>query len=440
MSSIQFESQYPEDSWEGVIKNIIDVVDRGLSCQLLGLPGAGRYLILGLLAYNKQVREFHLGEKQKQYQFVYVDFSEVRGRPLSDVMKILFLALSDSLRNRELKEEYETVQAMFEKAILLKDELVLTEELKHAIEYLTSQKQMKIIYLFDRVEDFIPQANSQFFANLRILRNRAKYHFSAVFALNKPLEELLDQQILEDFYDLLIDNTIFMPLFDKPSVSFRLDYLEKLTGKKLSESVREELYKITGGHGKLMRMTSESYLSAEEGLSDLSSFFLKQKIVVSALDEVWLSFSPSEQRYLLNIKGDFQNEYLEKVGLLDNNTITIPLLSDYIHQERVVQNVTKAVFRYDPSTDRIYKGELILSDDLTSSEFLLLRQFVTHPEQILSREDLIHIVWSENKTMEGVSDQALDQLIFRLRQKIEEDPKAPEHIVTVKGRGFTFSS
>ena len=44
------------------------------------------------------------------------------------------------------------------------------------------------------------------------------------------------------------------------------------------------------------------------------------------------------------------------------------------------------------------------------------------------------------KTTEGVTDQALDQLIFRLRKKIEDDPNNPEFIQTIKGRGLKFSN
>jgi two-component system response regulator MtrA len=59
-------------------------------------------------------------------------------------------------------------------------------------------------------------------------------------------------------------------------------------------------------------------------------------------------------------------------------------------------------------------------------------------DKVLEKEEIINAVWKEAKTTMGVTDQALDQLIFRLRKKTEQDPNSPTHILTVKGRGFKF--
>ncbi|OGH14799.1 MAG: hypothetical protein A2687_00990 [Candidatus Levybacteria bacterium RIFCSPHIGHO2_01_FULL_38_26] len=63
---------------------------------------------------------------------------------------------------------------------------------------------------------------------------------------------------------------------------------------------------------------------------------------------------------------------------------------------------------------------------------------VQNPNKIIEREEIINIVWANTKSTAGVTDQALDQLIFRVRKKIEDDPNNPEHLQTVKGRGFRF--
>ena len=61
-------------------------------------------------------------------------------------------------------------------------------------------------------------------------------------------------------------------------------------------------------------------------------------------------------------------------------------------------------------------------------------------EKIVGKEEVINNVWGDKTTTLGVTDQALDQLIFRLRKKIENNPNKPEHILTVKGRGFRFTT
>ena len=64
---------------------------------------------------------------------------------------------------------------------------------------------------------------------------------------------------------------------------------------------------------------------------------------------------------------------------------------------------------------------MVLSDQLTSSEFRLLKFFLENQNKVLGREEIINAVWKDTKSQEGVTDQALDQLIFRLRKKIEDE-------------------
>jgi two-component system OmpR family response regulator len=73
---------------------------------------------------------------------------------------------------------------------------------------------------------------------------------------------------------------------------------------------------------------------------------------------------------------------------------------------------------------------------LTSTEFELLVAFVSHPNVVLKREDLLKLVQGRGSE---VYDRAIDTLISRLRKKIETDPKSPKLIKTIWGGGYQFS-
>ncbi|MBY6197281.1 response regulator [Vibrio hangzhouensis] len=73
---------------------------------------------------------------------------------------------------------------------------------------------------------------------------------------------------------------------------------------------------------------------------------------------------------------------------------------------------------------------------LTSTEFELLLAFLTHPNVVLKREDLLKLVQGRGA---DVYDRAVDTLISRLRKKIEANPKAPKLIKTIWGGGYQFS-
>ena len=435
-----FEALYPPDSRFKEVEQILRVVKAGNSVQLIGLPGVGRSNLLGLLSFNRNVREKHLGENQKWFHFMPCNFSEIRKKPLVEATKFIFLSLVDSLRERKMSQEYEVLDKIFKESVVSNDELVLFQGLKRSIDFLCIEKELTVVFLFDRFEEYISMLETEFFANLRILRNRAKYRFSVIFSLNRPLEDLIEPMLFADFYEFLAGNIVYLPLLDKPGLDFRISYLEKISGKKIGKKLIEQVLKLTAGHGKLTRLCLEAILSNQEaGIKnkDLKDSLIGHKSITGSLYEIWASLLPEEQREIRDSRFAIHDSYLEHVGLVQNAKITIPLFEEFVSAMKQLSNET---IQYDAVANDIKKGDITLSDILTSSEFRLLKFLLENPDRLLQRDEIIKAVWKDTKSQEGVTDQALDQLIFRLRKKIEDDPNNPKYLQTVKGRGIRFIS
>ena len=75
---------------------------------------------------------------------------------------------------------------------------------------------------------------------------------------------------------------------------------------------------------------------------------------------------------------------------------------------------------------------------LTATEFRLLHFLMRHPEQILSRSQLLEALWDERE--EYVDDNTLSVHIRHLREKLEDDPARPERILTVRGVGYRLAT
>jgi len=72
---------------------------------------------------------------------------------------------------------------------------------------------------------------------------------------------------------------------------------------------------------------------------------------------------------------------------------------------------------------------------MTAQEFRLLRYFAENPRRVLSRAELLNEVWGyENYP----STRTVDNHIWKLRLKLENDPANPEHFQTVHGAGYKF--
>lgn len=436
MEPNHLESLFPPDGRYSEIEKVLSYIKSGNSAQILSLPGVGRSNILGLLSYNRQARELHLGEKEKLFHFVMMNFAEIKKRPLIDATKYLFLELAESLEERKKTEEYEYVKKLFDQSLTSNDEMVLFQGLKKTIDYLSLERELTVVFLFDRFEEYIPMLDPQFFSNLRVLRDRAKYHFSAVFPLNHPLEELVGPEMLSDFYEFVVGNIVYLPLMDEKINNFRISYLEKTTGKKLEKQILEEIIKLTGGLGKLVRVSFEAYVSYPPIDKNLEEFLLKNSKIKAVLSEIWMSLTPFEQNLVEEGKAG-ESSNLVAIGLVKNAEIAIPLLETYIKTAKQEEN-QKII--YNSGTNEIKKGDLVISENLTSSEFKLLRFLVQNEGKILERDETVNAVWGNLSSTAGVSEQALDQLIFRVRKKTEENPNSPTHIQTIKGRGFKFTS
>ncbi|WOI53791.1 response regulator [Parvularcula sp. LCG005] len=88
------------------------------------------------------------------------------------------------------------------------------------------------------------------------------------------------------------------------------------------------------------------------------------------------------------------------------------------------------------------EGRTLTTDDgedipLTGGEYALLMVLIERAGRVLNRDQLLDLTQGREA---GVFDRSIDNQISRLRKKIEDDPKAPAIIKTVRGGGYVLSA
>jgi len=87
------------------------------------------------------------------------------------------------------------------------------------------------------------------------------------------------------------------------------------------------------------------------------------------------------------------------------------------------------------------KRELVSAENviipLSTGEYDLLQAFISHPQRVLSRDQLLDIARGRASIL---FDRSIDTQVSRLRRKIEQDPKNPVIIKTVWGGGYIFTA
>lgn len=98
----------------------------------------------------------------------------------------------------------------------------------------------------------------------------------------------------------------------------------------------------------------------------------------------------------------------------------------------------KRRLRVDTAARRVWVMGIELDPPLSASQYNLLQILFEQSGEVVSRLDVIGSVWGKNA--EGVSEQALDALVRRLRDRITEIDPSWEYIVTVRGHGLRLDN
>jgi DNA-binding response OmpR family regulator len=93
----------------------------------------------------------------------------------------------------------------------------------------------------------------------------------------------------------------------------------------------------------------------------------------------------------------------------------------------------------DPAERQVYLHGQLITPPLSNQQYQLLAMLAERPGKVYSRAEVIEAAWP-GESAEGVSDDAIDALVRRLRQRLAEIDPEYEFIVTVRGYGFRLDT
>jgi DNA-binding winged helix-turn-helix (wHTH) protein len=134
--------------------------------------------------------------------------------------------------------------------------------------------------------------------------------------------------------------------------------------------------------------------------------------------------------------GDVIQIALAQQFVFMSSDATLPLDDDFL---QAPNQVTPGKLYLEKRSRRVWIGSQEILPPLSLSQFHLLEMVYENPGRVIARSDLIRGVWGEEQAI-VVSEQALDALVRRLRDRLAEyDPDHP-YIVTVRGHGLRLDN
>ena len=118
---------------------------------------------------------------------------------------------------------------------------------------------------------------------------------------------------------------------------------------------------------------------------------------------------------------------------------TMPLRMDTPFAAMLASAGSGGRLRLDGAARRVWVAGQELDPPLSVPQFRFLELIYLRPGQVASREDVIAAVWPEAQGS-GVSEQAIDALVRRLRDRLAELDPGHQYVATVRGHGFRLDN
>lgn len=127
------------------------------------------------------------------------------------------------------------------------------------------------------------------------------------------------------------------------------------------------------------------------------------------------------------------DDYLTKPFAFEELLARIRAVTRRVDQPDATQ-IVAGDLRLDMLAQRAWRGDTLI--DLSRREYALLEYFMRHPNQLLSRQQILSAVWEYDFDPES---NVVDVYVLYLRNKIDA-PDEPSYIATVRGAGYRFEA
>ncbi len=160
--------------------------------------------------------------------------------------------------------------------------------------------------------------------------------------------------------------------------------------------------------------------------------------VLSDLDSkngTFLNGKEVKETKLLQDGDEIQIALCVKIAFVGSDA-TAPLNARPI--SKAMRPVVRGI-RLDKEGRRVYLAEQEIDPPLSLQQYRLLELLIDANGALVARAEIVEKVW-EGENSFGVSEQAIDALVRRLRDRLNERDPDHEYIVTVRGHGLRFEN
>lgn len=420
------------EKWTTELTSITKLIENKDSLLIIGPPGIGKSEFLTNLV-SADIRKKYLKKIDSHLLFIQINTEELAEISALEFYRYTVKRFLEIINNSKFPLK---IREDEEKLLNLKDSLLLIEKIKSIVTILVQNGWQLLIIIdgFDRLEDGL---DATFFSNLKSFRDIGKYNVSYLLTATKDPSRGNYSQKVHPLYKLVSPFIIYL----KPSrIEESLAEIETHSKQRNIKLTKEESLYISNLCGRYPSLVKASIQkissSSKKPLEITAEELLGNSGIKFRMLEIFQSLEDDEKEILLKItnketvnKNSQTYQLMTEKGFIENERIFSPLFERFlVLQNAEFSKVTESTegstdgdhdIVVDPLTRLVYRnGHEVVN--LTKQEYRFLHYLYTNPGKICEREEVSDAVWGGS---DGVSDEAIDQVMTRLRSKLEKDKK-----------------
>ncbi len=448
------------------MKVLVDWVAAGESGSVVGLAGCGRSNLLGFLCHRPDALQSYLPPRARSVVAILVDLNNLPTNDLSTLYRTILHAFQ---RNQARFEPalQQTIGEYYLENRAAQDPF-LPQSALHDLLLLLQDQQIRVVLVLNRFDRFCQTATPQMLNTLRGLRDSFKDTLCFVVGMRQEVAYLPDQDALGEMYGLLDRYICWVGAMNEADARRMVTQVTRSAPAQPSEAEIVAILALSGCFPALIKAVGDWWqtTTTKPTLSGWAESLLAEQSIQYRLETMWAGLTQEEQSALselhkLRIQ---QGNTIKKAGkafqdLAKQQQHALSRLTAkgvceqtdtgwQIKGELFEAYVATAAGRsrgkiwLDGQFNTVYQGQTPI-DGLTALQKDVLIFLVRNPRVQHTKTDLIANTWPDELREEGVSDDALYQVIVNIRRKIEPNPSKPRYLINWRGRpegGYQFFS
>lgn len=421
----------------------------GESGSVVGLPGTGRATFLGFLCHRPDAWQHYLPPQLAQVTLVPVDLNNLPDEQLSTLYRVLLRSFYE-LHTQLDEPLQQTVVSLYRKVETTQDPFLSQSALRELLSFFENRGQ-RVVLVMNRFDHFCETATPQMTTTLRGLRDSFKETLSYVMGMAQEVVYLSDMDSIRPLRGILDTHVCWVGPLAESDARFMIQRQTQGQTDVIPEPVVARLLAISGGYPSLLRVLCHWWIREGQATppEEWTNTLLSKRNVQYRLRDIYQGFTQAEQFVLSELhqmqtgkkrgkaRGEItDSDVLEELWLKgacfrqgNGWKVQGELIASYVAQG---ESPGRGRVWHDESSGEFYQGRSLV-EGLQPLPRALLQFLLARPRERHTHTDIIEAVWPEEVSKDGVSTEALYQVVRGIRKAIEPDSTRPRYLINWRG-------